>query len=228
MLNYLSDAKNYLFLFLLICGGASETGWGNSLPAKHSEQEADATYLAQAVDPSSSAATVPSQDKVELPRGFSGVVLGTDYEQVKDVLKRSSVFFLEPEPDIYLLPEGEQRVLQVSGAIDAETEYQFIQEAYFQFNKDDVLVAINIFFNRNLLDYFTLFQVHKEKYGATTEITPNKAVWEDTSIKLILEKPLALKYLLKSFIADTTVNVNKTPNIARKREEYREAFLSLF
>ena len=50
--------------------------------------------------------------------------------------------------------------------------------------------------NAKLLDYFTLFTTLTKKYGESAMLDPDHAVWIFPDIRLSLEKPLSVKYIV--------------------------------
>ena len=75
------------------------------------------------------------------------------------------------------------------------------------------------------MDYYTMFKNFCEKYGEPVEINPEKAVWRNETVTIILEKPLSVKYI------DTKIyeNILELSNIDISAEELtREMFLEEF
>ena len=165
-------------------------------------------------------------NRVPLADGFFNVSLGFTFDEVVETLKKESLLQILEEPEIFVVPEKKQRILRAEGVIDDSTGYQFIKEAYFQFNEDDVLIILTISLNTKIVDYFTIFDIHDKKYGSASSIDPNKAQWNSEDITLVIERPLTIKYIMNSFI---NLELRQNGNIYQQnREKYREEFLSLF
>ena len=125
-----------------------------------------------------------------MPRGYRNLLLGMPLEQVKTALIAESRFDYRGEPDVSLQDMGERFLITSKGR-------GFIEEGFFQFNKD-LLYLIIITFNKDQMDFFTLQQDLIGKYGEPDDISPEGTRWEDEEVILTLEYPLTLKYLDKN------------------------------
>ncbi len=161
---------------------------------------------------------------VALPFGFTNIYLGITFEEATKAISANRYFQAFEEPDIYTVPQGVDRVILVYGSLDTRTDYQFIREGYFQFNENDELISINLYLNTDVLDYFTLYQLHEQKYGTPEMLNPQKAEWINADVTISLEKPLTVKYL-KNLEAQ---EVEETLDLASEREKLYEDFLSSF
>lgn len=118
--------------------------------------------------------------------GFGGILLRADYESVIALLESSDVFnYLHPtlswpSPD--------------SPVIDVEGNGRFVKKGYFQFHNKK-LYSITLELNQFSLDYYTLFNRFKIKYGDYALLSPQQVKWQSPIYSLALEKPLTIKYL---------------------------------
>ncbi len=121
------------------------------------------------------------------PRGFRGIELGMELDQVKEKLAADALFDYRGEPDVSLLPTQQQTLIEVSGS-------SFIRRAFFQFHERKLYVMILVLDPRRL-DYYTLFTTLTGKYGESTRLDPTEAIWEFPGVRLSLERPLSVKYI---------------------------------
>jgi hypothetical protein len=124
------------------------------------------------------------------PRGFRGVELGMGLEQVKARLAADALFGYRGDPDVSLLPNPQQTLIECSGV-------SWVRRAFFQFHEGRLLSIILVLDDRRL-DYYTLFETLSGKYGGSTRLDPAEAVWEFPRVRLSLERPLSVKYLDRS------------------------------
>jgi hypothetical protein len=79
--------------------------------------------------------------------------------------------------------------------------------------------------NQNQLDHYSFFRQFYGKYGRPGEMNPQKALWEDDAVYLVLEKPLTIKYLDKPSILTALGQENEDRSIMQiTRENYVEQF----
>ena len=121
------------------------------------------------------------------PRGFRSILLGTELEQVKQLLIEDPLFDYRGDPDISFLPLPPQTLIETSGS-------SFIRRAYFQFD-EDLLYIIILSMDPDRLDYYTLYSTLSDKYGQPTRLDPTEAVWQFEGLRLSLERPLNVKYI---------------------------------
>ena len=137
------------------------------------------------------AAAAVSQDQgdpaAELPRGFHGIELGMELEQVKELLLKDELFYYRGDPDVSFLPLSKQTLIECPGNT-------YISRAYFQFEQEKLFIMILVL-NIKEVDYFSMFTTLSEKYGRSTYLDPSAAVWSSEEIRLSLEKPLTVKYI---------------------------------
>jgi len=122
-----------------------------------------------------------------LPRGFDQLELGLSLEQVKELLKNSPYFSYRGDPDVSLLNRPLTNLIETEGNF-------YILRGAFQFYQEK-LHSITLVMNPRMLDYFSFFTSFSKKYGLTKALDPSRAYWEDESTRLVLEKPLTIKYL---------------------------------
>ncbi len=122
------------------------------------------------------------------PQGFQNIQLGDSVDTVKETLKKSIYFYYRGDPDVSFLPKTEQILIEVSGRI-------YIRRGYFQFLNGKLSVII-IELDRRDIDYYTMYSALVKKYGEPTSVSPNEAVWRFENVRLSLEKPLSVKYMV--------------------------------
>jgi len=137
------------------------------------------------------AAAAVSQDQgdsaAELPRGFHGIELGMELEQVKELLQKDELFYYRGNPDVSFLPLPKQTLIECPGNT-------YISRAYFQFEQEKLFIMILVL-NIKEVDYFSMFATLSKKYGQPIYLDPSAAVWSSKEIRLSLEKPLTIKYI---------------------------------
>lgn len=165
------------------------------------------------------AASAFSVFAVDLPKGYGGVELGMSLDETKSALKKNADFGYHGDRDVSLLP-GENRVLIET---DAETGFgsSFLGRCWFQFYEESLyIITINV--NPSKMDYYSVFTALSEKYGIPGFLNPEKAVWENDSVIMSLEKPLTLKYTDKKVFD----NLQKKSSIDKgSAEKLRDKFL---
>lgn len=156
----------------------------------------------------------PSQP---LPTGFRGIALGMEIDRVKQVLAADPLFGYRGDPDVSLLPQTEQYLIECAGP-------SYVHRAYFQF-ADRRLLTMILVLDTEKLDYFSLFSALNTKYGQPTSLSPEQSVWQSDSVRLSLEKPLTVKYLDSRTFA-SLVTAGGAPSDLEKlsREKFIEQF----
>jgi hypothetical protein len=136
-----------------------------------------------------SASVCGAQEQMQAtpPRGFRGIELGMELEQVKQLLAADPLFDYRGDPDISFLPQPPQTLIETSGS-------SFIRRAYFQFDRERLYIMI-LSMDPDRLDYYTLYSTLSEKYGEPTGLDPTEAVWQFEQLRLSLERPLNVKYI---------------------------------
>ena len=154
--------------------------------AEETSEEAAAEGPAEEASGEEAAGEAPADER-ELPAGFGSIRLGMAMETVKERLKSDSNFNFRGDPDVSMLREPNNALIECRG-------YDFIERAAFQFVEDG-LYTITLILNRELLGFYTMFSNLQEKYGRPDQVTPNKMEWESNAVLLTLERPLRVKYL---------------------------------
>lgn len=124
---------------------------------------------------------------VELPMGYRDVSLGMNSDSVKEALLKDSIFGYRGERDISLLPGKNRSLIETKGSSN-------IKRAWFQFYADSLYIII-IQMDTDKIDYYSMYSALTTKYGEPVSIDPKRAVWKNEKISMILERPLAVKYI---------------------------------
>lgn len=149
-------------------------------------------------------ASTPSDQKTEksIPSTYRQISLGMDIETVKVELLADSIFGYRGERDVSLLPGENRTLIETTGL-------SFIKRAWFQF-KEDKLYIMTFMLNPDRVDYYSIYSSLVEKYGEPDTLDPRKAVWDDKTTRLSLERPLTVKYLdvavFQSILDETQTN----------------------
>ncbi len=122
-----------------------------------------------------------------IPNGYRGISLGMSFEEVKQALEKDSLFGYRGERDVSLLPTEQRILIETSGT-------SFLSRCWFQFY-DGKLYTMILNMNTSLVDFYSVFQTLREKYNEPTSLSPEKIVWQNSSVTLSLERPLSLKYV---------------------------------
>ena len=131
--------------------------------------------------------TSEQQDKTTLPAEYRSIKLGMGIDAVKDALKQDSVFGYRGERDVSLLPTENRSLIESAGSY-------FISRSWFQFYKDNLYTMI-FKLNTDTVDYYSVYSKFCEKYGEPASINPQRAVWEDEHTRIVIERPLIVKYI---------------------------------
>lgn len=142
-----------------------------------------------------------------LPSEYRGVQLGMPIDTVKELLKKDSLFGYRGERDISLLPTENRSLIETSGSL-------FISRSWFQFY-DSNLYTMIFKLNTDAVDYYSVYSKFCGKYGEPMLINPQRAIWEDEKIRVVIERPLIIKYI------DLTV-FNELLSKTEKAEVYSE------
>ena len=118
--------------------------------------------------------------------GFGPLRLGMSSAEVKAALEESPDFSYRQFTES-MLPYTDLPVFECRGT-------KFIDRAVFQFYEDR-LYSMTIFFNRRKLDFYTLFTTLTEKCGVHSQLSPERIVWENGTVRQTLTKPLTLAFL---------------------------------
>jgi hypothetical protein len=159
-----------IFLLVLYAGiGSQEVGGGFSDAPEVPGSEAD----------------VPAPQP--LPRSFGSMVLGISLEQAKEDLQTDSLFSYRGDPDISFSPVDSQPIIRADGLA-------YLDAGIFQFH-EDALYSITLQIDPEQLDYFTMYSTLTAKYGDPDYLDPQQSYWERNGVRMILEKPVTVKYL---------------------------------
>lgn len=161
----------------------------------------------------------PSAAETEggLPAGFGNVELGMDIDTVKERLQEDRNFRYRGDPDVTLTPARDQQVIEVEGLL-------FVDRAFLQFHDGELYILI-LHLNRDRLDYYTLYTDFDAKFGEPTVFHPRQVVWESEEVRLSLERPLTVKYVLRPvFESIVAAGEMERSERDRSREEFLEQF----
>lgn len=135
----------------------------------------------------SPAKTNGQQVKAALPAEYRSIRLGMGIDAVKEALKEDAVFGYRGERDVSLLPTENRSLIESAGSY-------FISRSWFQFYKDNLYTMI-FKLNTDTVDYYSVYSKFCEKYGEPASINPQRAVWEDEHTRVVIERPLIVKYI---------------------------------
>lgn len=122
-----------------------------------------------------------------LPAEYRGIQLGMNIDTVKELLKADSIFGYRGERDISLLLTENRSLIESAGSF-------FISRSWFQFY-EDALYTMILKLNTDTVDYYSVYTAFCEKYGEPSSINPKRAVWEDQQTRIVIERPLIVKYI---------------------------------
>lgn len=127
------------------------------------------------------------QDKAALPTEYRNIILGMNIDAAKEALKQDAVFGYRGERDVSMLLTENRSLIESAGSY-------FISRSWFQFYKDNLYTMI-FKLNTDTVDYYSVYSKFCEKYGEPTSINPQRAVWEDEHTRVVIERPLIVKYI---------------------------------
>lgn len=139
-----------------------------------------------AAPPPSPAPAAPAAPKA-ISRGYDTITLGMPYQTAYDAMVANAGIDYRGTPDVSMSPDREEKIVETRGG-------RYIKRGIFQF-RDDKLFSITLELNPDQLDYYTLYTTFCARYGEAKRLSPQECVWEDRAVRLILEKPLSLKYI---------------------------------
>lgn len=163
-------------------------------------------------------ATTDSNQKAEpLPTSFRAISLGMSLETVKDELKADPVFGYRGERDFSLLPTKNRSSIETEGSA-------FISRVWLQFY-NETLYTLTLKLNTDKVDYYSIYSHFVNKYGEPLDINPHRAIWENETTRITIERPLTVKYLdLSTF--SSLLDKSKTEKV--KSDINRENFINSF
>jgi hypothetical protein len=145
-----------------------------------------APFMATGLMAQSASTQVPNHP-LAIPRGFQDILLGMPLDALKTTLEKSPYFNYRGGPDVSLAPLSKEPIIQTAGV-------HFVNNGIFQFHNGR-LYTIIIDLNQKLLDFYTMFTRLSDKYGEPTSLSPSEVVWENSQVRMSLEKPLTIKYI---------------------------------
>lgn len=153
-----------------------------------------------------------------LPEGYPNYPFGSSFDEISTLLKEDTSFQYAPE-DVSFLRTPVRRIISTKGSL-------FFTRGEFLFNESDQLYTVVLNFNREQIDFFTLFNQLRTKYGEPESYTPKKgAIWRNETLTLSLEYPLTLKYLANGLINDISAREREQETLLRqRRQEFLEQF----
>ena len=154
---------------------------------------------------------------VELPQGFDRFRFGMSSDMVEALIVESSYLDANLEDAISRLPRSVIRVLSVTGK-------SYVSNAHFQFDESG-LISIILNLNDKLLDHFALYSHLTDRYGESDALHPRRIEWRSPTVILRLERPLTVKYIVRSSLE------RRQENAAARSSETdisREDFIELF
>ena len=86
-----------------------------------------------------------------------------------------------------LLPVENRSLIESAGL-------SFISRSWFQFYKENLYTMI-FKLNTDRVDYYSIYAKFCEKYGEPVSINPQRAVWENETTRIVIERPLIVKYI---------------------------------
>jgi len=121
------------------------------------------------------------------PTGFAAIEMGMELSRVKEMLKRDPQFNFRGDPDVSLLARPNESLIETEGI-------SFVDRAYFQFYEGK-LYTIIIVLNPDRLDHYSMYSLFVERYGEPSSLDPTETIWEFDKIRMVLERPLSVKYI---------------------------------
>lgn len=120
-------------------------------------------------------------------------------------------------PDVSLRPFDQERSIETEGR-------GYMERGAFLFN-EDYLYIITLFLNRERIDYFTIYRALESKYGEPDELSPDRALWENETTRMSLERPLTVKYVDRQRFESQIEEGEMEESL---RAQMREIFLEQF
>jgi len=146
----------------------------------------------------------------DLPEGFQDINIGISYKEVTDKLENNDSFLYKKEDVIY--ESRQKNIISTLGK-------GFIKNAIFQFNEDK-LINIILYINDDKIDFYTLKKDFLNKWGNPIQVNPNYNIWEDDTTRIILEKPLTIRYIDLTIFEDDP----KEDIIQESKDDFLKSF----
>lgn len=156
--------------------------------------------------------------KIEnLPTSFHEIKLGMSLDDVKETLKVDESFAYRGDRDVSLLQSKNRSVIESEGVY-------FVKRGSFQFYNEK-LYTIIVQMNQENIDYYSIYSSLMEKYGDPGFVDQKKAVWENEGVRLVLERPLTIKYIDTAVFNEIVASRTKKTALS---DEARTDFLNAF
>lgn len=124
---------------------------------------------------------------LSLRRGFRAVQLGLTFSEVEDALRSDPAFLYRGQPDVTMSLSDGQEQIDTSGR-------GYVDRGLLAFHNAR-LYSLALYLNQQRLDYFQLFEQLQTRYGDPVDLDPRRAMWEDETTRIELERPLTVRYL---------------------------------
>ena len=177
----------FLIFAALLPLTAAETSTQAAVSTSTAAQSGQVTQPSTKTNTASPTTKSEQQDKASLPAEYRNIKLGMNIDAVKEALQQDSVFGYRGERDVSLLPTENRSLIESAGSY-------FISRSWFQFYKDNLYTMI-FKLNTDTVDYYSVYAKFCEKYGEPASINPQRAVWENEQIRVVIERPLIVKYI---------------------------------
>ena len=149
--------------------------------------------------------------------GFSSIELGLDMDEVKSRLESDSNFLFRGDPDVTMLREPNESLIETAGAA-------FVDRGYFQFY-DGRLFTIILELDTSRLDHYTMYTTLTERYGDPDSLDPKNAVWELEGVRISLERPLRVKYVDTAVFETILTEQRRVESLSRiSRDNFLKQF----
>ena len=79
--------------------------------------------------------------------------------------------------------------------------------------------------NPENIDYYSLYSSLVDKYGEPGLVDQKKALWENDRVRLVLERPLTVKYIDTAVFNEILASKTKKKALS---DEVRERFINAF
>ncbi|OQY40349.1 MAG: hypothetical protein B6229_01985 [Spirochaetaceae bacterium 4572_7] len=156
-----------------------------------------------------------SQEISPLPQGFRDITIGLSLEDAKVAIESDGYFDYQGDPDVSMLLSENRSIIETKGNF-------YIDSGVFQFYNDS-LFTITLILDTRSIDYYTIFTTLKNKYGIYKSLTPKKVIWESSDVRIILEKPLTIKYVGLA-VYNQIIEADTTEKAVR--EQLKEDFIN--
>ena len=152
-----------------------------------------------------------------LPRQFRSLSLGMSLEELKTGLLSDSYFDFRGDRDVSFLPSRDQSLVETTGS-------SFIKRAFFQLRDGEVYI-MSFSLNTQIIDHYSIFTQFVSKYGQPSYLDPQMAVWETEETRVMVERPLNVKYIDRIVFNDI---LDESGLIESNQVRLRQEFLNEF